>query len=70
MASAGKTLLFGLIGDPVAHSLSPFIMNRAFDSMGLDAMYVAFGVRPERLQASLAGLRTHGDRRAQRDLSL
>ncbi len=56
MASAGNTLLFGLIGNPVAHSLSPFIMNRAFEILGLDAMYVAFGVKPERLQASVAGL--------------
>jgi shikimate 5-dehydrogenase len=30
MGTTGKSLLFGLIGDPVAHSLSPFIMNRAF----------------------------------------
>jgi shikimate dehydrogenase len=60
VASAGKSLLFGLIGDPVAHSLSPFIMNRAFDSLGLDAMYVAFGVKPERLQASVAGLGAMG----------
>lgn len=60
MASTGKTLLFGLIGDPVAHSLSPFIMNRAFDSLGLDAMYVAFGVKPERLQPSVAGLGSMG----------
>lgn len=56
MSSAGKSLLFGLIGDPVAHSLSPFIMNRAFDELGLDAIYVAFGVKPERLTPSIAGL--------------
>ena len=60
MASAGKTLLFGLVGHPVAHSLSPFIMNRAFDSLGLDAMYVAFGVKPEYLQPSVAGLAAMG----------
>jgi shikimate dehydrogenase len=60
VASAGKSLLFGLVGNPVAHSLSPFIMNRAFDFLGLDAMYVAFGIRPERLQASVAGLGTLG----------
>jgi shikimate dehydrogenase len=59
-AAAGKTLLYGLIGDPVAHSLSPFIMNRAFEDLGLDAMYVAFGVRPERLAASAAGLASLG----------
>jgi len=60
MASEGKSLLFGLIGDPVAHSLSPFIMNRAFASFGLDAIYVAFGVRPDRLAVSYAGLASLG----------
>jgi len=60
MASEGKSLLFGLIGDPVAHSLSPFIMNRAFASLGLDAIYVAFGVRPDRLSVSFAGLTSLG----------
>lgn len=60
MASAGKSLLFGLIGDPVAHSLSPFIMNRAFAAHGLDAIYVAFGVRPDRLPVSFAGLASLG----------
>lgn len=59
-ATAGKTLLFGLIGDPVAHSLSPFIMNRAFDALGLDAMYVAFGIKPGRLTASMQGLSALG----------
>jgi shikimate dehydrogenase len=60
VASTGKSLLFGLIGNPVSHSLSPFIMNRAFDSLGLDAMYVAFGVRAERLAPSVAGLGSLG----------
>ena len=55
MSAEAKSHLFGLIGDPVAHSLSPFIMNRAFDMLGLDAMYVGFGIRPERLEPSLAG---------------
>ncbi len=58
--SAAKSHLFGLIGDPVAHSLSPFIMNRAFDTLGLDAIYVAFGIKPERLGPSLAGLTAMG----------
>jgi shikimate dehydrogenase len=60
MASEGKSLLFGLIGDPVAHSLSPFIMNRAFAALGLDAIYVAFGVRPDRMAVSFAGLTSLG----------
>lgn len=60
MGTTGKTLLFGLLGDPVSHSLSPYIMNRAFEMLGLDAMYVAFGVRAERLGASVAGLSALG----------
>lgn len=60
MGTTGKSLLFGLIGDPVAHSLSPYIMNRAFASLGLDAIYVAFGVRPDRLPVSFSGLASLG----------
>src|SRR5678809_1817273 len=60
MSSEGKSLLFGLLGDPVAHSLSPFIMNRAFAALGLDAIYMAMGVRPDRLAISFARLTALG----------
>jgi shikimate dehydrogenase len=60
MPSAPQSHLFGLIGDPVAHSLSPFIMNRAFDALGLDAVYVAFGIPPQRFVTSMAGLTALG----------
>ncbi len=33
-----------VIGDPVAHSLSPAIHNAAFDALGLDWIYLAFEV--------------------------
>ena len=35
------TRLFALLGDPVAHSLSPVIHNAALKSLGLDGVYVA-----------------------------
>ncbi len=35
------TRLYALLGDPVAHSLSPRMQNAAFTSAGLDAIYVA-----------------------------
>ncbi len=43
------TRLFGVIGDPVAHSLSPAVHNTAYRRMNLDAVYVSFRVpdRPE-----------------------
>jgi shikimate dehydrogenase len=34
----------GVIGDPVAHSLSPTIQNAAFAALGLDVVYVGFPV--------------------------
>ena len=32
--------MFGIIGNPVAHSRSPAIHNAAFQDAGLDALYV------------------------------
>ena len=37
----GATRVFGVAGDPVAHSLSPTLHNAAFDALGIDAVSVA-----------------------------
>ncbi|MEN6440616.1 MAG: shikimate dehydrogenase [Syntrophobacter sp.] len=34
--------LFAVVGNPVRHSLSPVMMNAAFESMGIPALYTAF----------------------------
>jgi 3-dehydroquinate dehydratase / shikimate dehydrogenase len=39
-----ETKVYGVIGDPVAHSLSPLIQNRAFQSLGMDSVYIPFRV--------------------------
>ena len=36
----GRTRVFALLGDPVAHSLSPSMQNAGFRAAGLDAIYV------------------------------
>jgi len=41
---APMTRLYGVIGDPVAHSMSPAIFNRCFDAAGIDAVYVPLPV--------------------------
>ena len=41
MRIGGATRVFALLGDPVAHSLSPTMHNAAFTALGLDAVYVA-----------------------------
>jgi 3-dehydroquinate dehydratase / shikimate dehydrogenase len=40
-----KTQVFAVIGDPVGHSLSPLLHNKAFVARGIDAVYVPFLVK-------------------------
>ena len=40
----GETRVTGLIGDPVAHTRSPAILNAAFAEAGLNWVYLAFPV--------------------------
>ena len=54
MEISARTRLFTVIGDPVAHSLSPTMHNAAFHALGLDAVYVALRVTSESLPAVLA----------------
>jgi shikimate dehydrogenase len=50
-----STLVCAVIGNPVAHSMSPAMHNRAFAELGLDYVYVAF--RVEDVGAAMAGMR-------------
>jgi shikimate dehydrogenase len=47
----------GVIGDPIAHSLSPLLHNAAFDALGLDWVSVAFPVEAGSTADALAGMR-------------
>lgn len=47
----------GIIGRPVAHSLSPLMHNRAFAHLNMDWTYVRFEVADDRVQEAVAGLR-------------
>lgn len=55
MTTAG-TKLTGLIGHPVAHSLSPTIHTVALEAAAIDAVYIAFDVPPGQVETALAGL--------------
>lgn len=60
MTITGKTTVTGIIGAPVAHSLSPVMHNAAFRELGLDWVFVPFPVPPARLEAAVAGLAAAG----------
>lgn len=58
MNVSGHTLVFGLIGHPVRHSLSPAMHTRLFQHFGVDAVYVAFDVHPARSRQVADAMRT------------
>ena len=57
---SGRTRLVGLLGHPVADSLSPRMQNAAFAARGLDWAYVAFDVSPENFETAVRGLAAAG----------
>lgn len=56
----GRTELYGIMGSPVTHSLSPAMHNRAFAELGLNKIYVPFTVID--VGAALNGFRALGVR--------
>ena len=56
------TALTGVLGYPVRHSLSPAMHNAAFRALGLNWVYLAFEVAPDRLAQAIAGMRGLGIR--------
>jgi len=53
----GKTAVYGVFGDPVAHSLSPLMHNAAFVHCAIDATYVPFHVTADELSAAVVALK-------------
>ena len=60
MSPTGQTRIAAVIGDPVRHSLSPTLMNAAFEATGIDWSYVALEVAAMQLPDALAGVRALG----------
>ncbi len=52
----GATRLVGIIGNPVSHSLSPVMHNAAFQSLGMDWLYVPLPVELYNLEKAIKGL--------------
>lgn len=57
---SGKTKVCALIGDPIEHTMSPAMHNAAFSELGLDYVYVAFGVKPDELAGAINGMKSLG----------
>jgi shikimate dehydrogenase len=51
---------YGVIGFPIAHSLSPFLHHAGFQALGLDAEYLRIEISPENLGTSISQLMQKG----------
>lgn len=58
----GKTINLGVIGNPIAHSLSPVMQNAGIEAAGLDYAYIAMPVPNDELETAVKGLRAMGFR--------
>ena len=57
---SARTTVTGVMGDPIAHSLSPLLFNTAFRALGLDWLMAGFGVPAGRTAEALGGMRALG----------
>jgi len=62
MSITGSARLAGVIGWPIAHSLSPQLHGYWIGQHGLDAVYVPLAIRKEDFATALHGLRAAGFR--------
>ncbi|HLH78161.1 MAG TPA: shikimate dehydrogenase [Candidatus Binataceae bacterium] len=53
---SGTTEVAGVIGDPIAHSLSPVMHNAAYAALAMNRVYVPFHVPAAGLKAALRGV--------------
>jgi shikimate dehydrogenase len=60
MPVSATTRLLALLGDPVAHSLSPAFQNAAIAALGLDAVYVALRCDAQHAAPLLRGIARAG----------
>ena len=45
----GYTGLYGIVANPIRHSFSPMMHNTAFQTLGIDDVYLAFEVAENQL---------------------
>lgn len=61
--------LYGVIGNPIGHSMSPDIHNASLKDLGLDGHYHAFKVEENDLEDAVKGIRGSRRTRNQCDCS-
>ncbi|WP_128895878.1 shikimate dehydrogenase [Longirhabdus pacifica] len=55
-----SSIMFAVIGDPIKHSMSPIMMNHAFNISGFNGVYTSSLVKSDQLGAAIEGIRALG----------
>ena len=56
----GHTILTGLLGSPVSHSISPSMHNESFRMLDLNYIYLCFDVNTDHLKTAVDGMKALG----------
>jgi shikimate 5-dehydrogenase len=56
----GHTILTGLLGSPVSHSISPSMHNESFRMLDLNYIYLCFDVNTDNLKIAVEGMKALG----------
>lgn len=51
----GKTKIYGVLGDPIEHTLSPFLHNSVMKELGYNGAYLPFHVKRDDLGSAIKG---------------
>lgn len=54
----GYTGLYGIVANPIKHSFSPMMHNTAFQTLGIDDVYLAFEVEEDQLDDYITSVKT------------
>lgn len=54
----GYTGLYGIVANPIKHSFSPMMHNTAFQTLGIDDVYLAFEVMEDKLADYITSVKT------------
>lgn len=56
----GNTKIYGIFGYPVSHTFSPAMQNAAFEKLNINAVYIPFCVRPDKIKSAVQSLSVLG----------
>ncbi len=60
MKISGKTKPYAVLGHPIGHTLSPVMHMAAYEALGMDAVYLALDVAPDKLMQVLPAMKAMG----------